>query len=289
MELAAVRDLRPQLRLETPDEVGAFEQDLLAEFVLARASAGITDTTISADVAAVVGLREWFGRPLWEMTARDLDRFFGADRRALAPGTKVRKAAASRCSSSSWNCGTARRSTPPPGSWWSRRWMRSTGRAAGPARGCGSRRMRGRSKAVHRLADGHAHRPEVRPGRPELHRDAAGQPDRPAGAEAVPLDDAGRVLGAGAVREDPAARQGQPGPGEERPAGAADQRVARPAGMVAGGPRWEFDDRVNDPAAPLFPSERRHGDGSSRPVTDDALRLGLAEAVARICPARPES
>ena len=64
MGLAAVRDIRPQLRLETPDEVGAFEQDLLAEFVLARASAGITDATIRADVAAVVGLREWFGRPL---------------------------------------------------------------------------------------------------------------------------------------------------------------------------------------------------------------------------------
>jgi hypothetical protein len=92
--LAAVRDIRPQLRLETPDEVAAFEQDLLAEFVLARASAGITDTTVSADVAAVVALREWFGRPLWEMTARDLDRFFGADQRGLAAGTKVRKAAA---------------------------------------------------------------------------------------------------------------------------------------------------------------------------------------------------
>ena len=52
----------------------------------------------------------------------------------------------------------------------------------------------------------------------------------------------------------------------------------------AGGPRWEFDDRVNDPAAPLFPSERRHGDGSSRPVTDDALRPGLAEAVAAHLP-----
>ena len=52
MGLAAVRDIRSQLRLETPDEVEAFEQDLLAEFVLARASAGITDTTISADVAA---------------------------------------------------------------------------------------------------------------------------------------------------------------------------------------------------------------------------------------------
>ena len=94
MGLAAVRDIRPQLRLESPDEVGAFEQDLLAEFVLARASAGITDTTISADVSAVVGLREWFGRPLWELAARDLDRFFGADQRGLAPGTRVRKAAA---------------------------------------------------------------------------------------------------------------------------------------------------------------------------------------------------
>jgi hypothetical protein len=52
----------------------------------------------------------------------------------------------------------------------------------------------------------------------------------------------------------------------------------------AGGPRWEFDDRVDDAAAPLFPSERRHGDGSSRPVTDDALRVGLAEAVAAHLP-----
>jgi len=59
--LAAVCDLQPQLRLETPGEVEAFEQDLLAEFVLARASAGITDTTIGADVAAVVTLRECSG------------------------------------------------------------------------------------------------------------------------------------------------------------------------------------------------------------------------------------
>jgi site-specific recombinase XerD len=50
------------------------------------------------------------------------------------------------------------------------------------------------------------------------------------------------------------------------------------------GPRWEFDDRLNDPAAPLFPSERRYGDGSSRAVTDDALRGGLAAAVASHLP-----
>ena len=94
MALAAVRDLRPQLRLETADEVGAFEQDLLAEFVLARASAGITGTMIRWDVTAVTGLREWFGRPLWELAARDLDRFFGHDQRGMAAGTRVRKAAA---------------------------------------------------------------------------------------------------------------------------------------------------------------------------------------------------
>jgi len=43
--------------LETRDEIGAFGQVLLAEFMLAGASAGITDVTIRADVAAVVGLR----------------------------------------------------------------------------------------------------------------------------------------------------------------------------------------------------------------------------------------
>ena len=124
MRLAAVRDLRPQLRLETTDEVGAFEQDLLAEFVLARSSAGITDTTISADVAAVVGLREWFGRPLWEMTARDLDRFFGGDQKTGRRARRSARRRRSRCSSSSLSCGTSRVSTPPPGSWSSPRSMR---------------------------------------------------------------------------------------------------------------------------------------------------------------------
>ena len=52
--LAAVRDIRPQVRLESPEEVGAFEHDLLAEFVLARASAGITEATIS-DVSPGTG------------------------------------------------------------------------------------------------------------------------------------------------------------------------------------------------------------------------------------------
>jgi len=91
--VAVVRDLRPGLRLQTPEEVAAFEQDLLAEFVLARASAGISDGTVRADVAAVVELRDWFGRPLWEIAAKDVDSYFGRHLREAMPGTRVRKAA----------------------------------------------------------------------------------------------------------------------------------------------------------------------------------------------------
>ncbi|MGW2032213.1 hypothetical protein [Streptomyces sp. NPDC001811] len=89
-----MRDLRPKLRLETAEEIAASEQDLLAEFVLARASAGVLDDTIRGDVGPVTALREWFGRPLWEMDPQDLDRYFGRYRRDSAAGTKVRQAIA---------------------------------------------------------------------------------------------------------------------------------------------------------------------------------------------------
>jgi len=65
MSLAVVRDLRPGLRLETAEEIAAFEQDLLAEFVLARSSAGVADATIRNDVAMICQLRDCFGRPIW--------------------------------------------------------------------------------------------------------------------------------------------------------------------------------------------------------------------------------
>ena len=41
----------------------------------------------------------------------------------------------------------------------------------------------------------------------------------------------------------------------------------------------QFDDDHIRPGTPLFPSERRCADGSSRRVGDDALRNGLAAAV----------
>ncbi|MFD9473786.1 tyrosine-type recombinase/integrase [Streptomyces goshikiensis] len=40
----------------------------------------------------------------------------------------------------------------------------------------------------------------------------------------------------------------------------------------------QFDEDHTHPGAPLFPSERKNSDGSSRRVGDDALRNGLAAA-----------
>lgn len=57
MALAVVRDLRPELRLETSEEVAAFEQDLLAEFVLDRASAGVSMTPSAVTSAPSLACR----------------------------------------------------------------------------------------------------------------------------------------------------------------------------------------------------------------------------------------
>ena len=49
LALAAVRDLREWRSAPTEEELADYETDLLARFVLARASAGLTDSTIRND------------------------------------------------------------------------------------------------------------------------------------------------------------------------------------------------------------------------------------------------
>jgi site-specific recombinase XerD len=90
--LAVVRDLREVSAVLTPEDRAAFETDVLAGFVLARAAAGISDTTIYNDLIDLQQIRDWFGRPLWEMAASDADAYFGRVTRHLAPGTRRGKA-----------------------------------------------------------------------------------------------------------------------------------------------------------------------------------------------------
>ena len=68
LSLAVVRDLREARVPAGPDELAAFETDVLAGFVLARAAAGLADATIRSDVPHLEQLRAWFGRPRSPLT-----------------------------------------------------------------------------------------------------------------------------------------------------------------------------------------------------------------------------
>ena len=94
MALAVVRDLREHRVPVTEEELADFETDVLAGFVLARASAGLTDSTIRNDTNHLELIRDWFGRPLWEMLPADADTYFGKVLRDAKPSTRTGRGAA---------------------------------------------------------------------------------------------------------------------------------------------------------------------------------------------------
>ena len=94
MGVEAVRDLRVRRAAASPDELEQFETDVLAGLVLARASAGLVDSTIRGDLSNLEQVRDWFGRPLWEMDPADADAYFGTVLRGAPSGTRLARAAA---------------------------------------------------------------------------------------------------------------------------------------------------------------------------------------------------
>ena len=94
MALALVRDLRDHRAPVSEEDLADFETDVLAGFVLARASAGLADSTIRNDTGHLELIRAWFGRPLWEMQPGDADAYFGRccemPGRRRAPGGRPR-------------------------------------------------------------------------------------------------------------------------------------------------------------------------------------------------------
>ncbi|MEV5646168.1 hypothetical protein AB0L67_39720 [Streptomyces flaveolus] len=89
LALAVVRDLRDVRPSATAEEVERFETDVLAGFVLARASVELADGTIRRDVGHLEQTRSWFGRPLWEMEPPDAVAYFGKVLRASPSGTRL--------------------------------------------------------------------------------------------------------------------------------------------------------------------------------------------------------
>jgi hypothetical protein len=94
MGFAVVRDLREARAAAGPEELAAFETDVLAGFVLARAAAGLADSTIAGEVIHLEQVRGWLGRPLWEMQPADADSYFGQVLRGAARGTRLARAQA---------------------------------------------------------------------------------------------------------------------------------------------------------------------------------------------------
>ncbi|MFG2395182.1 hypothetical protein ACGFYF_40945 [Streptomyces lavendulae] len=94
LALAAVRDLREFRDPVSAEEVEQFESDVLAGFVLARASAGLADGIIHGDVGHLDQMRAWFGRPLWDMEPTDADGYFGKVLRGSPSGTRLARAQA---------------------------------------------------------------------------------------------------------------------------------------------------------------------------------------------------
>jgi len=94
LALALVRDLREHRAPASAEELAGFEADVLAGFVLARASAGLADSMIGNDTGHLELIRDWFGRPLWEMQRADADAYFGRVLRDAKPRTHAGRAAA---------------------------------------------------------------------------------------------------------------------------------------------------------------------------------------------------
>lgn len=92
--VAGVRDLRSLRPAASSEELEQFETDVLAGLVLARSSAGLADETIRGELSNLEQIREWFGRPLWEMEPSEADAYFGRELRGAASGTRLARVGA---------------------------------------------------------------------------------------------------------------------------------------------------------------------------------------------------
>jgi site-specific recombinase XerD len=291
LALAAVRDLRERRAPASPAEVEEFETDVLAGFVLARASAGLADSTIRGDVGQLEQVREWFGRPLWEMEPADVDAYLGRVLRNASSGTRLARAQA----------------LTTYFAFVELRHKVEIHAMTGRVVECPideMNRPRGRKDAKLRIPPTEVEVDQLFTGwagdlatcrkfAPTARNYAAARLMAAVGLrvnEARSLDladvkwDLGR-FGKLHVR----CGKGSRGSGPR-------QRMVPLVNDAGRTLRWfiedvwgHFDVDHTRPGAPLFPSERRHADGSCRRVGDDALRGGLAVAARSFLPAWAEA
>ncbi|MER7854009.1 site-specific integrase [Streptomyces bacillaris] len=279
--LAVVRDLREFRDPVSAEELERFETDVLAGFVLARASAGLTDGTIRGDVGHLEQVRTWFGRPLWDMEPADADTYFGRVLRGSPSGTRL---ARSQALSTYFLFLELRHKVEI---------HRMTGRVVecpidemNRPRGSKDAQLRipPTGPEVGRLFTGWGGElATCRKFAPTARNYTASKLMSQVGlrvseACGLDLDDIKWNLGRFGklhVRLGKGARGSGPRERMVPLINGADRTLRWFIEDVWG----QFDDDYTRPGAPLFPSERKNTDGSSRRVGDDALRNGLAAAV----------
>ncbi|WP_225448056.1 site-specific integrase [Streptacidiphilus sp. P02-A3a] len=281
LALAAVRDLRELRAPASAEDLEAFETDVLAGFVLARASAGLTDSTIQGDVCHLDQMRTWFGRPLWDMEPTDADAYFGRVLRGSPSGTRL---ARSQALSTYFTFLELRHKVEI---------HQLTGRMVecpidemNRPRGAKDARLRippSEPEMAHLFTGWGGDLATCRKFGPTARNYTASKLMSQVGlrvSEACKLDlddikwDLGR-FGKLHVRYGKGARGSGPRERMVPLINGADRTLRWFIEDVWG----QFDDDHTRPGAPLFPSERKNADGSSRRVGDDALRKGLDDAV----------
>jgi integrase/recombinase XerD len=285
--LAAVRDLREVRGPASAGEVLELETDVLAGFVLARAAAGLADNTIRIDIGHLEQVRGWFGRPLWEMEPADADVYFGQVLRQASSGTRLGRAQTLRTYFTFVEL----------------RYKVEIHAMTGRVVACPideMNRPRGRKDARLRVPPSQTEVAQLFTGwAGELATCRKFAPNARSYAAARLMAEVGlrvnevRNLDLTDVKWDLGqfgklhVRYGK----GSRGSGPRERMVplVNHAGQTL---RWfiedvwgHFDDDHTRPGAPLFPSERKHADGSCRRVGDDALRVGLTAAAATHLPA----
>jgi hypothetical protein len=206
-------------------------------FVLARSSAGLSDGTIRGEVSNLEQVREWFGRPLWEIEPAAADAYFGRVMRAAASGTRHARAGAlvtyfaflELRHQAELHALTGQVVTCPVDEMNRPRGRKDARLRIPPREGRGG-------AAVHRVGRRAGDVPQVRADSQELRRGAADGRDRAARQRGPPARPGGREVGAGAVREGPRAlRQGIARVRAARADGPADQRRGTDAALVCRG------------------------------------------------------
>jgi site-specific recombinase XerD len=73
--LAVVRSLGAARRLRSPEELEEFEQELVDQYALAMAAAGISDRHVGQDRSVLFEFIRFLGRPVWTTVPEDADRY----------------------------------------------------------------------------------------------------------------------------------------------------------------------------------------------------------------------